>query len=64
MIFLGTPFTRRILAENVWIGIEVLAPVGVGQDDHSAILHRRDRFRLSKRAAQDRTDAQRPEKIR
>ena len=51
-------------AENVRIGIEALAPVGVGQDGRSVVLDRRDRLRLVEAAPHHRAGAKRREKVR
>src|SRR5205814_3769374 len=50
-------------AEDVWIGIKTLPPVGVGHDGHSVIF--RDlRFRFGEGATHYKIDAQGREKIR
>ena len=52
-----------VAAENVWIGREALAPVGVGQDDDSVVF-RHGRFRFGEGATHREINAQRREKFR
>ena len=52
-----------VAAENVWIGSEALAPVGVGQDDDSVVF-RYGRFRFGKGATHGEINAERCEKVR
>src|SRR6185369_9721019 len=54
----------KYLTENVRIGITTESPVGVGQNNHSAVFNRRDRFRLGKGATHRQVDAKCREKIR
>ena len=53
----------EVAAEDVWIGIKALAPVGVGHDGDSVVF-RHGRFRFGEAATHHRIDAKRREKFR
>src|SRR5438270_14012387 len=53
----------QIAAENVWIGIKTLSPVGVGQD-HDAVFCRHRRLLLGEAATHRELNAKGREKFR